>query len=78
MQRYSKYGVELVHYDIMLNGMASFVSSMMPEGRTLTPQDLAAWKRVLGLIKAAAKRGYAEQSGSGNQDVDDLTENLIS
>ena len=56
MERHFKYGVELIHYDIVLNAVASYLTKILPD--KLTPEDNAAWRRTLDVIKHVAVREY--------------------
>jgi hemoglobin-like flavoprotein len=56
VERHLKYGVELVHYDIVLDTMKGVLSTVL--GTALTPDDAAAWSRVINIIKVVAQQFY--------------------
>jgi hemoglobin-like flavoprotein len=56
VERHLKYGVELVHYDIVLETMKSVLGTLL--GTALTPDDAAAWSRVIDIIKVVARHFY--------------------
>jgi hemoglobin-like flavoprotein len=64
IERHVKYGVVLMHYDVVLGTIAAFVQSVLPKKR-LEVEELAAWNRVLGVIKTAAEAFYAELEAKG-------------
>jgi hypothetical protein len=51
--------VELVHYDIVLGAVATYLETILDK---LTAEDKAAWKRVLDVIKHIAVGEY-EKAG---------------
>jgi hemoglobin-like flavoprotein len=56
VERHLKYGVELVHYDIVLDTMKSVLGTVL--GTAQTPEDAAAWSRVINIIKVVARHFY--------------------
>lgn len=58
VERHFKYGVQLVHYDIVLGAIHTFLGTFM--GGKCKAEDAAAWGRVLNVIKLVAKREYGK------------------
>ncbi|KAL4440247.1 hypothetical protein ABPG75_003248 [Micractinium tetrahymenae] len=63
VERHFKYGVELVHYDIVLQTMAAFIESLLPV--RFEAGQRAAWSRFMGAVKAVAAQCYAARNAAG-------------
>lgn len=58
VERHSAYGVELVHYDIVLDVLLAHLAKWEHQGERLAPEVCAAWGKVFGAIKEMAKDAY--------------------
>ncbi len=66
IERHFQYGVELVHYDVVLGAIAVFLGSLLGNEK-LTAADREAWQKVLNIIKLVAKDCYHRRDAAAGR-----------